>query len=192
MLKKRLGWQNTRWNKCSCSYRTISLRLIFHRPSRKEAWQPQALIFHLQTHSFPHFAGAAIPFQTLCVFFHRKAIQHILRGKCRADTQTWGKSPMQHSTDAGICPSPHSRTHQTYHAQHHGDPAPLVAPALISQDYAPSATALTPYDITEYRTHSNILKASSKKEKTTEKQTKAHLNSFTEGTAVSHVKAEIL
>lgn len=44
------------------------MRLNFHRPSRKDAWEPQALIFHLRTHSFPHFAGAAIPFQTLLPF----------------------------------------------------------------------------------------------------------------------------
>lgn len=87
---------------------------------------------------------------------------------------------MQHTAGAGTHPSPQSCACQTHHAEHHRDPAPrgthpILGTALTSQDYVPvcNSTKATGY----YWVQS-----------TQEKQTKAHLYSFTGGTARSHAK----
>lgn len=137
MVKKRVRWKNIRGNKCSLSLRRVCLRLIFYRLSSKEAWQPQALIFHLQTHSFPHFAGAAIPFQMLCVFFHRKLYSTFFMENAEL-TAELGEKPKAAQCRCWNSPSLQSCAYQTSRTQHHRDPAPPAAPGLgTGQDYAP-------------------------------------------------------
>lgn len=139
------------------------MRLNFHRLSRKEAWEPQALIFHLWTHPFPHFTGAAIPFQTLFPF----------TGKLHS-TFFWGKAELTAELGAEAqCSTVQMLEHvPPYRAVHtrptmqsstgtqlHG--APTLGTAPTSQGYVP---AKEPLDITEYRAPSKILKTSSRKE----------------------------
>lgn len=61
-------------------------------------------------------AGAVIPFQTFSAFFHWKAAQHALWRKCRADSWSWGKHPMQHSANAGGHLFLHWRTRLAMHS----------------------------------------------------------------------------
>lgn len=146
MVKKRVRWQNIRQNKCSLISEEDKLKEDKFEADFSQALQKRGLA---ATGSNVPPANTFIPTlcrcshsipSTLCFLSQEGCTAHSL-GK-RQNSQTWGKSPMQHSADAGICPSLHSRAHQTWHAQHHWDPASLAAPrlgtALISQDYTPN------------------------------------------------------
>lgn len=93
MLKKRVGWQNTRWNKCSCSYRRISLRLIFHRPSRKEAWPATGSNFPPANTFIPTLCRCSHPIpNTLCFLSQESHTAHF-SGRMQSWHANLGQKP---------------------------------------------------------------------------------------------------
>lgn len=139
MVKKRVWQQNIRENKFSLSWKKVSLRLNFPRPSRKEAWEPRVLIFHLQTHSFPYFTGAAILFQTLFPFTG-KLYSTFFWGNAELTAELGAEaqcSTLQVLEHVPPCRAGHARPtmQSSTGAQLHG--APILGIALASQNCVP-------------------------------------------------------
>lgn len=161
--------------------------------SRKEAREPQALIFHLRTHSFPHFAGAAIPFQTLFPFTGKLYSTFFwgnaeLTAELGAQAQCSTVQMLEHVPPYRAVharPTMQSTTGTQFHGGTHTRNCvhfPGLCPSL--QQHKSHGILLSTEHLVRYW---ELLPGKKK-----ENQTKAHLYSFTGGTVVSRTKKEIL